>query len=89
MNDVFGFFIKPGGSSTSVNVAKLPNSTKAVGVGSVNPVNNTYYISNVRRPTQSPVFAYATEYDGLTKRLTTAAYNVVAGTVSPLEACYL
>jgi hypothetical protein len=73
MNDVFGFFIRPVSSSTFVNVAKLPSSTRAVGIGSVNPLNNTYYISNVRRPTQS---AYATELDGLTKLLTTAPYNL-------------
>ncbi|KAF6248359.1 hypothetical protein COO60DRAFT_1691714 [Scenedesmus sp. NREL 46B-D3] len=84
-NDIFGFFIKAGGSNTSVNIAKLPNSTDAVGIGSVNPRANAYYLSNVRTRTQSPVYAYNTEYDGLTKLLTTVPYNVVAGTVYRLK----
>lgn len=84
-NDIFGFFIKEGGSNTYVNIAKLPNSTDAVGIGSVNPRANAYYLSNVRNTAQSPVYAYNTEYDGLTKLLATTPHNVVAGTVYRLK----
>lgn len=81
-NDLFGFFVTPAGSNTSVNVAKLPSSTNPVGINTVNQAQNTYYISNIRRPLQS---AHATELDGLTKLLTTDAYDVVAGTTYRLK----
>lgn len=83
MNDLFGFFIWPDGSSTHTNVALLPNSTTAVGIGTVNPLSSAYYISNVRNT--SGLSAYKTELDGLTRLLPTVAYNVTAGTVYHLK----
>jgi hypothetical protein len=80
-NDLFGFFIWPLGSSTRTNVATLPGSGDAVGIGSVHPFRNTgYYVSNVR-----PTAPHRTEMDGMTTLLTTARYNVVAGTTYRLK----
>jgi hypothetical protein len=82
-NDVFGFFIWPVGSSSRTNVATLPGSGDPVGIGTVHPFRNSmYYVSNVRNPTAAP---HRTEMDGMTTLLTTARYNVEAGTTYRLK----
>lgn len=74
-NDIFGFFIWPLPGGTPKNVALLPNSTQLVSITTINPVNNTYYISN-----PFGTGPYNTEFNGLTKLLNTTDYSVTAGT---------
>lgn len=76
VNDVFGFFIWSGSGSPQ-NVALLPNSTQPVGIATVNPLHNTYCVTNDY--ISSTTSTQALELNGMTTLLKTVDYQFTAG----------
>lgn len=78
MNDVFAFFLWPTGTLNTPNrpnIAKVPGTTQAVSIASVNALNNTYYVNNnVGSATLQEGL------DGMTKLLTTSVVYLTAFT---------
>jgi len=79
-NDIFGFYIWPAAGGTHTNVALLPNSTHPVSINTVNPRNSTYYVSNFQKTSPYGPSPHNTIYNGLTRLLKTADYQVTSGT---------